>query len=272
MWRADLRPVARLRPARHGSAEFRRSRSAARRIFGLRKFVLYSLPRTGSTMFTSNISSHPAVRCHGAFFGKVFAVDRPGMFASNFPYWASMADRCSNIEAFLAEVYAASDKFDHVGFKHHLNADARVTAYTLENPDYSRFHITRDNLLATYSSEKLVHRNNRRRDLDAEAASKTKVRFVEDDFVWHMKRRTRIYRRWKPEFDAAGVIEIPYREARTPGGVERVWRALGLDATFESAPRTMKRNSDDLLDRFVNPKAVEAWLVANGRLDWAREA
>lgn len=236
----------------------------------MRKFVLFSMTRTGSTMFSANISSHASVKCHGAYFGSWFPHDKPGSLASRLPQWASRERRCANIEAFLRDLYALSDRFDYVGFKHHISADQGVTRHALSDPDFARFHIVRPNHLATYSSGKMAVRTRERRERGVDKVKRT-AKFKAREFEDHVARRERFVQLWKPRFDAAGVIEIPYSEARTPEGVEKVWRALGIEDAYTSEERTVKRNSDSMLDRFSNPDAVHDWVVKNGRLDWLEE-
>lgn len=238
----------------------------------MKTFVLFSMPRTGSTMLRTRLSQHPDVKCFGEVFGPPFKPELKKGVSGRLPQWADIEKRCSNIDAFLADIYRIGRRYRAVGFKHHLSADPRVTLHALEARDMARFHIVRPNHLATYSSNKLVHLTGQPNVRQIGAVVVAKAEFDAGEFEQHIEKRESLHDEWRPAFEAAGVVEISYLEACGDDGVAAIWRKLGMKPLTESEAKTIKKNPSSLLDRFVNPDVAAAWLAKNGREDWSVEA
>lgn len=64
---------------------------------------------------------------------------------------------------------------------------------------------------------------------------------------------------------------IDYTEARTPERIADIASFLGVAPAQIGKTQTRKRNSDDMLDRFANPAAVEKYLEENDLDHWRVE-
>jgi hypothetical protein len=130
--------------------------------------------------------------------------------------------------------------------------------------------LTRNNLLAAYSSQKITELTRKNGTAGARAEVRPRVPFNPKEFAKFRATRKRTYA------DARGRIngtklEIDYIAARTDEGTARVARFLGVDPQGFGTPRTIKRNTDEIVSRFENPDAVWSFLRRNALEHWAVE-
>ena len=244
------------------------------------KFVVFSMPRTGSSMLTERLSTHPDVTCFGAIFSATgwFKADKARLGAvlgrlrdRMDPRWTDGAIRIEEREQLLTELFEANNDMAAVGFKHHLTGDKNVTQ-SLFDGDLQKIFLTRTNHLATYSSEKVAEGSQARG-----AAGRTttvisgKCVFDGESFDAFRHQRERLYQRARDSITGT-VLEIEYNEARTEAGMARLAEFLGVDPTGIGAAPSVKRNSDSIVDRFENPDAVIEHLREHGLEKLAFEA
>ena len=155
------------------------------------------------------------------------------------------------------------------GFKHHLEEWPEATQAIVADAALPKIVLTRANMLACYSSEKIAEITRR-----SQAPPGGKVAFVTAEFDRFVGERERWYRHWMPAIAASGapLVEIDYAEARTAAGITRLLSFLGIVAGADlAAPTTVKRNPDIVVERFSDPRAVERFLAARGLTHWAVE-
>ncbi|MCA1749775.1 MAG: hypothetical protein LC634_09735 [Sphingomonadales bacterium] len=249
---------------------------------GHRRFVLFSMPRTGSNMMVSLLKSHPRIACLSAIFSKVGWTDwseadrkapRPHKLAALPAKWNDRDTRIAEMEAFLERLLALYGGKPAFGFKQHLGGlSDRATRRVVEQR-WAAVILERSNLLAAYSSDRLVEETGEGSVMVGETPTRATVPFDAADFEEFVTRRRTNYDHWSREVAASGApyMTIDYCDARAPGGLDPVAEFLGLETGQFGDPSTRKRNPDDILSRFSNPDEARAWLEANGRIDWAVE-
>ena len=68
------------------------------------------------------------------------------------------------------------------------------------------------------------------------------------------------------------TLEIDYVEARKDAGMAKIAKFLKISPAGFGAPRTAKRNSDNIVSRFKNRDDVLAYLDEHGLEHWAKES
>jgi hypothetical protein len=132
--------------------------------------------------------------------------------------------------------------------------------------------LTRNNLLAAYSSQKVVELTGQgsirvRRSAELVTA---RVNFDEREFSIFCANRKALYAGARAQIKGR-KLEIDYVEARTDAGMARIADFLEIDPKDFRAAKTVKRNSDDILSRFENAAEVSTYLHENALQDWATE-
>ncbi len=243
-------------------------------------FVVLSMPRTGSSMLTERLSTHKAVRCFPAIFSATGWYDgRPtgsgGLMSwirdNMDPAWEEHARRLALPGKLLQEILTKSAEKSAIGFKHHLSAPREITDFVL-GLQRRKILLTRNNYLAAYSSQKIAELTGRgaaRANEDA-AAITARIPFDAGEFRAFCAARNAHYAQARTH--AAGLtLEIDYVEARKDGGMAKIARFLKIDPRGFGAPRTAKRNPDNILSRFLNKDEATAYLREHELEEWAKE-
>jgi hypothetical protein len=233
------------------------------------------MPRTGSVMVALRLCEHPEVYCHRAVFSRqgwpsskdIFEAD---LFGRLDQRWRDLARRIASPVAFVSALEGATDE-RIVGLKHHFSGPVEVTRKLVADRG-RKVVLTRSNLLASYSSQKLVEVTGQglaRRGDDLRAGV---CRFDVVEFEAYRARREQVYQQWLPEIAKAEApsMVIDYRAARTEAGIVAILDFLGVAAIPGSWP-TLKRHGVQILDRFENPTDARAHLQLIGREDWIIE-
>lgn len=236
------------------------------------RVAFLTLPRTGSTMITRQISRHPKAHVVGAIFArKGWDFSGVGQYALKDGLderWDDLNYRVEHREELIAKFFSTGTA-PLLGFKHHLSGDPAVTKTILKDDSIAKIILSRTNLLACYSSNKLALMN---QSLPAGADVLTSAIFDAEEFRTYLWRRRKISGRWQSliEENQNRCLTITYDQARTDAGVQSVMEFLGLpEAKLDRL--TKKRNSDNVLSRFSNPEEAEVYLREEGLEDWAME-
>lgn len=263
-----------------GEAADRRVDRIPRRKVESVQFVVFSMPRTGSTMLTQNLSSHAAVRALPAIFSEEgWPKKRPsggtlGWIANTLdPRWDRLEDRVAKPVALLRDIVKASpDKFA-VGFKHHLGAHVVAVTNKLLNlgSGLRKIILTRNNMLAAYSSNKVAALTGQGSAKKGATIIAARVEFDAAEFTKFVSRRRLLYDAAHKEAHYP-CMEIDYTAVRTEAGMGTIAAFLSIDPAGFGQRTTAKRNSDDIVSRFSNPDGVRAYLRDNGLEGWSTEA
>lgn len=239
------------------------------------------MTRTGSSMLTGRLGTHSAIRCFAAIFSERgwYRSDRRvgGVYRwiddNMDPSWVSYELRVGQPRKLLSEIAAKSVSKKAVGFKHHLEHSSReITDFVLalQRP---KIILTRNNFLAAYSSSKVVELTGQgsvraRRGPKVVHALAT---FDAQEFAAFCANRTALYANARAKAKGRR-LEIDYVRARTDEGMAEIANFLGVDPAGFGAPKSAKRNSDDVLSRFENRSTVASYLRKKSLDQWAVES
>lgn len=243
------------------------------------QFVVLSAPRTGSTMLQTRLCKLPGVVCYPALFsikgwprkGDLRHEKRVLQTVPSLDRWADPGSRFNAPECLLDDLLDVNKGYDAVGFKHHLTStDWELTRRILDLKDLKRIVIERKNLLAAFSSQKLVEETGQGRADPGDQLRAATFIFDEDEFAKFCHRRVKSLGRWNSEVQNGRFLTLDYTEARTEAGIERVCQFL--EVTYQiGAATTLQRHTSHIASRFVNSDHVLNHLERIGRLEWAAE-
>lgn len=240
-------------------------------------FVIFAMPRTGSTMLVSALDSHPEVKCHGELLiGKDIVPDM-GLFKlfselDIDPAYLSKEYRNENpIE--LLKCFTSIAGEPSFGFKLMLNQCPRLVSDIIETSSWPIIVLRRENELACYSSHLIAKATGQGSATLGDDLKSSKVEFDEKRFRSFGKQRRRRYREVIERLEAnkRKYVSIDYRSLVSGKGYQEILEHLGVSSNVDLNTRTRKRNSNDIVARFSNPDDVRHFLFENGLMDWAIE-
>ena len=241
-------------------------------------FIILASQRTGSNMLVSVLDGHPEIRCHGELFrrnnvGKKGALK---VLKKIDPAYESADYRdLHHVDYINAVRKAEKDNSRFFGFKLMLNQAENAHAGFINNTDYRKILLRRDNLLAVYSSN-LIARETGQGNVKAHQEVKpAQVIFKPKGFLRFLGKHTEKYQAERNRLDrGAGndYLEISYLDICKKSGTEEVFRFIGVDPEMGSGRTdTRKRNTSKILERFSNPETVKSCLADLDHLDWLDE-
>lgn len=231
-------------------------------------------------MVTERLSTHSDIRCFPAIFSATGWYDgRPtgkgGLMSwirdNMDPEWEEYSRRIALPGKLLQEILAKNGEKSAIGFKHHLSAPREVTDFVL-GLQRRKVVLTRNNYLAAYSSHKIAELTGQGavRAQPAAQVIRAHVHFDVREFQAFCAARASHYADARSR--AVGLmLDIDYVEARTDAGMAKIARFLKIDPRGFGPPKTAKRNSDNIVSRFVNNDEVAAYLREHSLEHWARE-
>ena len=227
-------------------------------------------------MVTQWLSTHKDVRCLPAIFSEPGwpsgEVHGRGVFAwireTLDPEWNVLARRIARPNKLLREIAARSSDKLAVGFKHHLN-ESEFNEFLLGS-GFRKIILTRNNMLAAYSSHKVVELTGQGAARAGSTVIRAKASFDPGEFSSFRKKRARFYEHAR-QAARKSWKEIDYTAARTEEGMAEIGRFLGVDPAGFGPAQTAKRNSDDIVSRFSNPDQVRSYLEMNHLEHWTTE-
>ena len=231
------------------------------------KFVLFSVPRSGTSYLITLLRSHEDVLCHGEAL-------LPRHFDNHIKGSAQIVlsqEECENDPiTFANRLFKIHDSHKVVGYKVFEGHSPSAHPSLAENADIKKIILQRDNALASYSSRLVaaksgVWNSSKKMDLDD-----VKVTFKEDAFENYLNTIDAYFARIR-EMCKGDVLELRYAENILQQNTDPVFDFLGLE-NFESATSGLKKQlSADVLDRFENTADVQRFLDKIGHPEWATE-
>jgi hypothetical protein len=243
------------------------------------RFVVLSMPRVGSNMLVEQLGTHREIRCFPAVFSKnewppLLDPGHPllSWIEANIPRsWNDQEARLERPEDFVGELFEKCSDRSAVGFKHHLGLPDIATNFVLGS-GFKKILLKRSNLLAAWSSQKIVEATGQGFARTGDLLRQAKVCFNVDEFELWCRRRLRRYEKAREPHCAGPIFEIEYAKARTPEGIRELGVFLGIDPAGFAPPPTLKRNPEDIVSRFSNRDDVRAYLDASDLQSWALES
>jgi hypothetical protein len=187
------------------------------------------------------------------------------------PAWEDHARRLAMPRKLLLEILAKNPEKSAIGFKHHLSGPREITDFIL-GLERRKIILTRNNYLAAYSSQKITELTGQgaARARSAAPALSARARFEASEFEAYCASRTQHYSEARSRVVGL-TLEIDYVEARTDEGMAKIARFLKIDPSGFGRHKTAKRNSDDILSRFLNEDEVVGFLREHNLEHWEKE-
>jgi hypothetical protein len=238
----------------------------------MQRFVMFAMPRTGSSWLRTALDSHPDITCYAALF-------RNHRWGKNeFRQLQQSPDlrfyevdyRMANFEAALEAVFEATPPVKHVGLKHMAGAQPKIRDHLAKDPQYRKVILRRDNLLAVYASNLLVKatgQGSARRNVEVKRAP---ILFDKKEFKVLSSRYEEKYRELRA-LCAGGVIEVTYNSLRQGEDMTRLAEFFDIDPAQMVLDTTRKRGNDSIVDRFENRDDTLAYLKEIDHDQWAVE-
>ncbi len=241
-----------------------------------RRFVVIAARRTGSNWLCARLRAQPDIWCHGEVFHpeKVWirTPNENDLFGDR--YEAELrAIRNAHHDEFLNRIFALSFGRPNVGFKvfpEHGNDEAYRLA---QDTGLAKIVLYRENFLAVYASLLAAFHTGAYSAVEMLHVTRPAVTFSNDQFrEWH-SAYTEFYSRILERLRATGqeFHLIRYDELNADSHFISVLRFLGAAPECASIDAPPVRGSSDIISRFSNPEAVEAYLRGCGLIHWAHE-
>jgi len=235
-----------------------------------KKFVLLSEARSGTSLITETLRTHPRILAHG----EIFHPRVEWHLRSEFLACNDLEKRVSDPVGFTKDLLAQNFDHDVVGFKMWRSQSEPACDYVLQDPSVVKIILERENKLAHFSSRILAKETNVWNVNSSKPfnnASRTnQVAFNRGafrNFVEYHNNLTNYY-----VSNAVGtVVRMNYRQAARLE-LDEVFAALDLEK-LPLQPQTRKLYSDVILDRFQPQyhELIRQSLEEMNKTDWLLE-
>lgn len=235
------------------------------------RFVLLSIPRSGTTAIMKTLNDHPDIAAHGeAFLPRSTARSlRPEVIENT-----KLPDRFENPMGYLSVLMNTTQGPKCVGFKmwewqsedvcNRLMADQRIKKILLE----------RENRLASYASLRIAKKSGvshvRVGSKKDRPEAPTQVHFDPKKFLQYVTRCAKQFEVYQTRIEGP-LLKLKYTQLRAELFAE-IHAFLGVDPQTTEIP-LRKINSSDILSRFVEEDRdlVRTTLDELGHPEWVRE-
>lgn len=235
------------------------------------RFVLLSVPRSGTTNLIATLGKHPRIYNHREVFLDNYKVTVRQEFRDAFDMEKIRKDAIAFVDALLS----FSPGPDCVGFKMFFPQSPEACKHLMSDHGVKKIVLNRENQLAAYSSNLIAKASgfsHQRADQENNRplAASSYIRFNEEDFRRFCLRRGRIHKRYQ-KFCKGDVLNLNYTEV-DDGVFAIVFQFLGLPA-FEVSSHFKKLNPSDILSRFSREDhaQITATLDDLGHPEWVSE-
>ena len=234
------------------------------------KFVILSAARSGTSLLTTTLSTHPDILCHGEIFHPKYRQHLKGTF-TDMPDADILALR-DDLDRFLPLVFEQPGP-SIVGFKMWESQNPECCARLLADTSVKKIIYERDNKLAQFSSGQLakqtgvwnVSADNSKRKIAADP-----LPFNHNAFARFLEKQNEIFQGYRDR--ARGdVLEVGFNQI-AEGDFSPVLAFLGA-SDMNLAPRTKRLHSSDILSRYdaAQHDTIRATLRDLGRMEWVSE-
>ena len=231
-------------------------------------FVIVALPRTGSTLLTSLLDSHPQIICHNEPFNPdaVYASHR--ILRNEY----MRAYREEDPIRFIDLLFSESRAQLAVGFKMLDYQAPDVQDHLLQRSDVRKLYLRRANLLSAYSSDLVANRVEQWRVLAGEKIRQAEIEFVPREFDEFLKHAAEYERHVSDliERSDSPVMALEYGELLNRKAQKKLLAFLCVDPTRKLETNYIRQNPGGLRKRFTNWDRVVATLAGTPMEAWLR--
>lgn len=234
-----------------------------------RLFVVATLPRSGSNHLASLLRSHPEIGSSGELLRAQRSRQRLRRRIDRVP-------GVRRIVGGLGVGAARRHLAEHVepvrGFKLMIRQHPCALRVLVADSDVVVVHLTRENVLASYSSELLAKATGQGVARVGDCILGATVPFVPRDFERYRRKvlHANAYLLDLCRHSGRQPFPLEYRQLADPAVRDLLLAHLGV-RTMALVSNQAKRNTSDVVMRFDEPDAVRAHLDTIGRPEWASE-
>jgi hypothetical protein len=212
------------------------------------------------------------VRCYGELMRSSFRIHKslPDLDRR----YADSAYRNEHSLAYMDAIEALTTRASVIGFKLLVRHDEglRLLRRLVLERGFEVILLSRQNLLAVYSSVRLKRKTGQGQARGAQQATQESVYFDRADFADYAERITRAYAEARHVLGQLGcrVLSLEYLELGNGTLEKRLTNFLGVPERRLRSP-FKKLNASNILARFENPEDARMYLEEQGLLHWAEE-
>jgi LPS sulfotransferase NodH/glycosyltransferase involved in cell wall biosynthesis len=236
-----------------------------------RMLAILASPRTGSTLICAVLNRTPGVLSHF----ELFHAEMIQYARSTDTDPDALAARNADPIGFLTRERetAARDGVQLLAFKHFAHLGKSVTDHIIDDQDTLLLHLSRENLLAQFSSEQIAMQSGKWVQHSDRSGEQFKVPFEEEAFKSFLQyqRRIEVERVNAIARASRAPLFVEYATLNTPETRKKISEFIGIDIPDSAQPDVKKQNRSDILSRFDNPDQVEAFLAERNLAHWAQE-
>jgi hypothetical protein len=241
------------------------------KILSPKKFVIISVPRSGSSAIVDALNQHPAIIAHG----EIYHPDLDTHLLVEFRDYLKKIRLNTDSITYAKEVYACfNENQEAIGFKIFPGQDDEALAWLLDNPDIIKIFLIRENMLASYSSLKISEEINYWNDKSIVENLNHQITFDNTEFSSYCSWYTYCFENYKKTLlnsNQANFLTIRYSPVHLMKEINNVLKYLGIDNDDSCEIRYKKLNTKNIISRFTNPDEVQNCLASLSKSEWVVE-
>lgn len=231
------------------------------------RFVLFSSARSGTTLVTDTLKTHPEAYVHA----EIYQPKRENHIRAEFRQRFDVEALAERPERLARAILDFTPGPPVVGFKMWTWQAPGAANALLRDEGVHKIVLERANKLAAFSSVQLAWKTGRwnRWRGESEAPPAPLLDFDEAEFDAFLVRQEKLFANYR---EAAGpALWLEYLDLPEPG-LERIQRFLGI-TPLPLQPRRVKLHGEDILARFAasDHDAIRRRLERLRRPDWVNE-
>ena len=243
----------------------------------IQKFVIISIPRSGSNLLVGALDSHPEIICHYELFHKK-AIYTSGKYGKEWINNYSVKMRNNDPVAFLDFVnrHTLNKKAKTIGFKIFQRQNDKLLNILIEDKSWLKIILKRNNYLLNYVSKlealktgKYLFRKkyeNNRKDIVVKVKIRNFNRFVKNGKLF--------YNRIEQKLQQSGqdYYQVEYSNILSLKNKRNILRFLKVDPDPEYLKEvTVKQNKRKLEDRISNYGKIKKLFAKHGYNEYLQD-
>lgn len=239
------------------------------------RFVVLTLPRSGSHHLCGLLDSHPEVLCHQEIFNPDHVWYSPCFSHKDDPVWTDRAARDADRVAFLEKIWQAREGSSTVGFKLFLFDHPSVLDAVVDNRSVEVILLWRRNLLRAWTSWEVACRNEVWNSTER-AKLDRKPRIVLDfdlqGFLAYKHKQEKMRLEMCRRLDRADrrFFDVTYEDLTRGDAIDEVTAFLGLAPSAPLSSHYLKIGGACLADSYRSIEPIHAAL-ASSSMAWMLE-